>query len=89
MAVFVAALARPTGERFEVMRVPSTPYGELTGDATNDYDPSRATVRARSVSADRRRSPPRDRIRRVMNTTTAVAPAESSPGRVGFELAGE
>jgi SAM-dependent methyltransferase len=36
----IAALARPAGERFQVMRLPSTPYGELTVDATSDYDPA-------------------------------------------------
>jgi hypothetical protein len=46
VAVFVAALARPTGERFEVMRVPSAPYGEPTVEATNDYDPASQVNRA-------------------------------------------
>ena len=42
----IPALARPTGERFDVMRVLATPYGELTVEATNDYDPASQVNRA-------------------------------------------
>jgi hypothetical protein len=42
----VVALARPAGERFFVMRVPSEAFGELIVESTNDYDPASQLNRA-------------------------------------------
>lgn len=42
----VRLLARPAGERFPVMRVASEPYGELTVEATHDYDAATQVNRA-------------------------------------------
>ena len=39
-------LTRPSGERFELMRVASETYGELTVDATDDYDRASQVNRA-------------------------------------------
>jgi SAM-dependent methyltransferase len=40
------ALAREAGERYAVMRVSSSSHGELTVEATNDYDPASQVNRA-------------------------------------------
>lgn len=42
----VSLLARPAGQRFAVMQVPSARFGELRVEASNDYDPIAQVNRA-------------------------------------------